>query len=142
MGIDIIATKDNEAKIIQCKRWVKEKTLHEKHIFQLYGSSLVYGMKNPDKNVIPVFVTTTNISDLARECAKILNVVSVERFPFCKYPLIKCNKSKNGEKIFHLPFDQQYDRVVIEISKGEKYAWTVDEAISYGFRRAFRWRGS
>jgi hypothetical protein len=46
------------------------------------------------------------------------------------------------EKIYHLPFDQQYDRTKIIKSKGEFYAKTVIEAELRGFRRAHRWRGS
>jgi len=54
--------------------------------------------------------------------------------------MIKCNiSSKNKEKIFHLPFDQQYDRINIDISKGEKYVSTVKEAEDLGFRKAKRW---
>lgn len=56
------------------------------------------------------------------------------------YPLIKCNISQGtGEKIYHLPFDQQYDKVIIDTHRGEMYAFTVKEAEKNGFRRAFRW---
>jgi hypothetical protein len=56
--------------------------------------------------------------------------------------MIKCNINQTtGEKIYHLPFDQQYDRTRIIISKGECYASTVSEAESKGFRRAFRFSG-
>lgn len=35
LGRDLIAIKDNNAEIIRCKYWSKEKQIHEKHIFQL-----------------------------------------------------------------------------------------------------------
>ena len=44
----------------------------------------------------------------------------------------------NGKKIYHLPFDQQYYRTKIELH-GEFYAWTVEEAVNAGFRRARRY---
>ena len=47
----------------------------------------------------------------------------------------------NGDKIYHLPFDQQYDRCIIN-EPGEFYASTVAEAEKAGFRRAMRWRGN
>ena len=53
-----------------------------------------------------------------------------------EYPRIKCNIN-NGEKIYHLPFDQQYDRTQIK-NNGEFYAFTVKEAILKGFKRAKR----
>ena len=52
--------------------------------------------------------------------------------------MIKCNIN-NKNKIYHLPFDQQYDRVVIEKDKGELYVKTVKEAEDLGFRRAKKW---
>lgn len=58
-----------------------------------------------------------------------------------KRPLVKCNISKSDNKIYHLPFDQQYDRIKINISKGEMFAYTIDEAVSKGFRRAKKWVG-
>jgi hypothetical protein len=47
---------------------------------------------------------------------------------------------RDGEKIYHLPFDQQYDRTKIRPGTGEKYAYTVAEAENDGFRRAWKWR--
>ena len=65
-----------------------------------------------------------------------------ESFPVSEYPVVKCNVSRlSGEKIYHLPFDQQYDKTLIEPSRGELYAWTVAEAEALGFRRAWRWQG-
>jgi len=46
---------------------------------------------------------------------------------------------RDGAKIYHLPFDQQYDRTKIISDKGEKYVYTVAEAEKAGFRRAWRW---
>ena len=51
-------------------------------------------------------------------------------------------KSKaTKEKIYHLPFDQQYDKCSIKLGSGEFYAMTVKEAEEKGFRRAMKWRG-
>lgn len=141
MGRDLLVEKGNELLVIQCKRWAKEKTIHEKHIFQLYGSAIQLRV---EKQVycVPVFVTTTSLSETAKKCADYLNIHVIENYEFHDYPLIKCNISKKGEKIYHLPFDQQYDRVRISFSKGEKYVSTVEEAEKLGFRRAQRWSGN
>lgn len=141
MGRDLLAIKDDKTLIIQCKRWSKEKEIHEKHIFQLFGSAVQYKIEE-NLDCIPLFVTTTSLSDVARKCASYLKVEVAEQFEFKDYPMIKCNISKNGSKIYHLPFDQQYDKVKINPSTGECYVWTVAEAEKLGFRRAFRWRGN
>ena len=64
-----------------------------------------------------------------------------EQFPLTEYPRIKCNVARQtGERIYHLPFDQQYDTTVIEPERGERWAETCAEAEQDGFRRAWRWR--
>ena len=138
MGRDLIVTSGEKVYIIQCKRWSKEKTIHEKHIFQLFGTVMLYNLdhfKHPAKGV---FVSTTKLSAKAQAIADQLDiqVVYQEQGDF---PRIKCNiNQRTGEKIYHLPFDQQYDSAVIESEKGEMYAFTVKEAESKGFRRAMK----
>jgi hypothetical protein len=88
-----------------------------------------------------VFVTSTRLSERAQEFADFLGIeTEVERKYDRDYPMIKCNVG-GEEKIYHLPFDQQYDNVVIEQEKGEYYVRTTAEAEAKGFRRAYRWRG-
>lgn len=142
MGRDLIVTQGKKLFVIQCKRWSTEKTIHEKHIFQLYGTTILQKLENPDKRVSGLFITTTTLSELAKSCADYLHITVVENYPLREYPLIKCNVSKNGEKIYHLPFDQQYDRVMVEPDDGDCYASTVQEAESKGFRHAWRWHSS
>lgn len=142
MGRDLIASKDNTILVIQCKRWSTEKTIHEKHIFQLYGSMVYAKRENPDKIIRGIFVTTTNLSSIAKDCAEILRIKVTENQSFESYPQIKCNISKSGEKIYHLPFDLQYDTTMINSKDGDFYAATIQEAENAGFRRAWRWHGN
>lgn len=146
MGRDIIARKQNEILIIQCKNWSKEKTIHEKHIFQLYGTVVLYELSLPFSLLSPsvkgIFITTTSLSNKAKEVAKFLQIDVVENCEIQEFPRIKCNINETTkEKIYHLPFDQQYDSTKINEDKGECYAFTVIEAEDKGFRRAFKWHG-
>lgn len=158
LGRDLIAKKDGEIKVIQCKYWAQHKTIHEKHICQLFGTTLKYWLEQKkilqktqpeflvslirEDEIGGVFVTSTSLSDVAREFAVELGIQVREQYPFEKYPSIKCNISKRtGEKIYHLPIDQQYDRTVIEAKRNECYVRTVAEAEKLGFRRAWRWKG-
>lgn len=152
MGIDLIATKNGKTELIQCKYWSKEKTIYEKYIFQLFGTTINYicenypNIKDPvsliRNNVVkPVFITSTDLSDKARIVAKSLNVELREKHGLdWDYPKIKCNpNSATGERIYHLPFDQQYDNFQVSQSEGAFYAKTVKEAEEKGFRRSYRW---
>jgi hypothetical protein len=157
MGRDLIARRDSELRVIQCKYWSQEKIIHEKHIFQLFGSTLEYafrlgtfddlkqlslfGGSIKTTGATAVLYTSTKISDVAKDVAKKLGVECNERIGISDYPLVKCNISlRDGEKIYHLPFDQQYDRTKIKADRGETYVYTIAEAEKAGFRRAWKWR--
>lgn len=143
LGRDIIAERAEldgrrTILIIQCKRWSEKKVVHENAICQLYGTMVEYKIRH--RNYInckftPVFISTTDLSDMAKEFANYLGVV-VYIISMGEYPMIKCNIN-GGEKIYHLPFDQQYHRTEIK-NDGEFYASTIKEATSRGFRRAMK----
>ena len=139
MGRDLIATKGKSTLIVQCKKWSQEKTIHEKHIFQLYGTLILYKLDNPMFEAKGVFITTTKLSGKARAVANELDIKIVEQLPLGDFPRIKCNINRTtGERIYHLPFDQQYDTTVINKKDGELYTFTVKEAEEKGFRRAWK----
>ncbi len=143
LGRDLIATRDGGAEIVQCKYWSKEKQIHEKHIFQLHGTVIAYKIDNPKMKASATFITSTRLSDRAKQFANALAMGYFEEKPLEIYPCIKCNVSRRDHtKIYHLPFDQQYDRTLIEEERNERYVETVKEAEKLGFRRAFRWRGT
>ena len=135
LGIDIIATKGIVTHIIQCKYWSQHKEIHENIICQLYGTSRMYELNHHMKfgTVVPVFITNIELSKTAKEFAYHLGV-KVCIWPLKNFPRIKCNIN-GSNKIYHLPFDQQYDRTIIS-KYGEFYAYTVKEAFDAGFRRA------
>lgn len=147
LGRDLIVTHRDKTYIVQCKRWSQDKLIREKHVMQLYGSTIEYCWQQHragldvhgivGKSVIPVFVTTTQFSETAKRFAKVLGVV-VAQLPMGEYPQIKCNIGRDGRRIYHLPFDQQYNSTIIEHDKGEFMAWTVNEAEDHGFERAKR----
>ena len=145
LGRDLVCKRGNQTAIVQAKCWSSAKTIHEKHIFQLFGTTQLYLMDQPQRdifntNVSAVFITTTSLSPVAKKAAQWLKIETKEKFSIDKtYPMIKCNINQSSkEKIYHLPFDQQYDRTKIDPALGEIYAASIKEAESKGFRRAFR----
>ena len=145
LGRDIIAEKSHldgsrSIYIVQCKNWSQDKKLHENVVCQLFGTTLEYQITHRhfiNTKITPLLVTTTELSDTAKEFAKRLGVV-VKIVPMGDYPMIKCNIDS---MIYHLPFDQQYYSTKIIEGKGEKYVWTVKEATQLGYRRAMKWSG-
>lgn len=142
LGRDLLCHKDITTLIVQCKNWSKSKKIYEKHIFQLFGTKYEYECNNPFEKVRGVFYTSTTLSDLARSFARSFNIELHEKFELQQFPIIKCNIGREGERIYHLPFDQQYYNTKLKAKDGDFYCMTVAEAEAKGFRRAYRWRGS
>ena len=145
LGRDLICKKGNEVHIVQTKNWSKFKIIREKYLYQHFATTTHYKLQNKLSKkikVTPVFYSTIDYSDMAKKVAKALDVkIQVEKLSK-NYPMIKCNiNPSTKEKIYHLPFDQQYDKIIIGNTKGELYAKTISEATKKGFRRAFRYRG-
>ncbi len=144
MGRDLICRKDGGVHIVQAKNWGAETIIHEKHIFQLYGTVQLYLMDQQQSlipaNVKAIFITAASLSSVAQRAANWLEIKVKEKYLLDKtYPMIKCNINQaTNERIYHLPFDQQYDRTKIIPALGECYVRTVAEAESLSFRRAFR----
>ena len=53
-------------------------------------------------------------------------------------PLIKGNINREGEKIYHIPGQRDYDKTIIDTSKGERWFYSEEEAVAAGWRRAKR----
>ena len=152
LGRDLICQRRGLTLIVQCKCWKRVKIIHEKHINQLYGTTAKYLLELQevggtfdlfnDHKVVAHFVTSATLSEKAAKFAKALKIEVLAGLTLIPFPCIKCNIGQDGEKIFHLPFDQQYDRTIVSPERGEFYANTIAEAEGKGFRRAWRWRGT
>lgn len=140
LGRDIIAEENingtRNIYIVQCKRYAAGKQIHENTICQLYGTAIEYELSNSTQfqKVVPILYSTVECSPMAKNFADKLGVLTYV-VPMGKYPQIKCNISSTGEKIYHLPFDQQYYNTLID-KPSEFMAMTVEEAEIAGFRRA------
>ena len=156
LGRDLIVKKNGTTLIAQCKYWAKHKEIHEKHIFQLYGSVVEYEFFNQGdivelplfekseklQNVRGVLFTSARLSERAKKFADFLGIEVIEEHPLGEYPAIICNISNDTkDKIYHLPMDQQYNKIRVENKSQIEFAFTVREAETMGYRRAYRWRG-
>ena len=145
LGRDLVCKKGNEIHIVQTKNWSKYKIIREKYLYQHFATTIHYQLQekiSKKVKVKPIFYATIDFSDMAKKVSKALDIqIKTEKLKK-DYPMIKCNiNPSTKEKIYHLPFDQQYDKVIIGNNPGELYVKTVAEATKKGFRRAFRYRG-
>jgi hypothetical protein len=52
--------------------------------------------------------------------------------------VIKGNVNRNGERIYHMPWQRDYEKVVMEEAKGKRWFCDEGEAERAGWRRAVR----
>lgn len=138
LGRDLIAKSHDAVYIIQCKYWNRHKVIREKHLYQLYGTTISYLMENQDdtRKVIPVFVCHNELSETAKKMANYLGIKIYENVELQKFPMIKCNLETN---IYHLPVDDNYWKIMTEKTKTKFVkVTTVEEAENLGCRRAFK----
>jgi hypothetical protein len=151
-GRDLIVTgKSGKVALIQCKYWSKHKVIPEAAIFQLMGSTVSYyieqtGHAPPDlatlyKGIQPYLYSSARVAPRIRDIALAMGIKIKDDVIMGDWPMVKCNIAPDGERIYHLPMDQQYDRVKLSKSN-ECNAWTILEAEANGFRRAKRWRSA
>lgn len=135
-GIDLIASKDGNTYIIQCKRWSSKNQVHENAVFQLAGTVKYLREKKGNQMIRGVLVTSTVVSQAAREAASKLKIKIYENFKMDNnYPCIKCTIDEiSGQKIYFLPNDNNYDNCKMT-DPNACYAYTIKEAEDKGFRR-------
>lgn len=138
LGRDLIAGCVDEVHVIQAKCWSKNKTIQEKDIFQLFGTMTHFKLtaEKRGRRTKAVFFTTAKYSGVAQDAAKVLGVELRTEYLNRSYPMIKCSVSKDGAKLYYLPFDSNYDTVKIDLHREEHFVSTVKDAVSKGFRRA------
>lgn len=141
LGRDLVCRKPGKALVVQCKNWSASKQIHEKHVFQTFGTMMALRLDEPGNEVKGWLVTSTKLSDRARKFANLLEISVKENDKLGVFPRIKCNAKSTQGDVYHLPFDQQYDRIVMRPEKGDFYCLTAQEAATKGFRRAGRWFG-
>jgi Restriction endonuclease len=142
-GRDLICIKNNVIHVVQAKRWnIDKRILHMKHVVQLFGTTkLLQIERNFEKSPKAILISTAEFAEDALLVAKALGV-TLETVKFeQRYPLIKVHIGRNGEPLYHLPFDQQYDRVQLKKDDGDRYVMNIHEALGLGARRAMRYGG-
>lgn len=130
-GIDLICYRDNECCLIQCKRWKNnvgaeyiERFNKVVERFDLYHEGY--------RNVIGFFYTTSDYTEDAYETAEWCDIkCCVEEFDsILDYPPVKC-LVRNGEKVYYLPFDKEFDKINVE--NGCDYKFKIADAERAGY---------
>lgn len=140
---DLIAQKGKQIILIKSEYCNDAKETLTQCVNALGKAMEAYSFEHKinKKNIKGMFYSNIGFTDIASKLANSLGIILIPYQECGEFPRIKCNigRDENGKpvKIYHLPVDQQYDRVKIEL-KGECFVETIAEAEKRGFRRAYR----
>ena len=110
LGRDLIAERDGTIEVVQCKRWSRRKRIHEKHVFQLFGTVVLARIETPRPGGHRhIHDHHHAFPDAARFADHSTSRVE-EQVPLEDYPRIKCNIARERRADLPPAFDQQYDR--------------------------------
>lgn len=111
-GVDLIARKDGETLLIQCKCWSEKqgKLIHSNVVHQLHGARDEYVLKHPDEDVEAIIFATVDLDPRAEEASKALSIFSC-LFPadFRHMPQARgVVEPQTGEKVYVTPLDASF----------------------------------
>lgn len=130
MGRDLICSKANNVIIVQCKCLSGGK-VYPKSVHQLYGTSVQYGLRHPDKIVRGILFTTTGFTYDAIFAAGVLGIFLKGQLGLPRqFPIVRCiYKTKQ----YYLPDDWDYFFSGFDMRNGDICYRTVDAAENNGF---------
>ena len=137
-GIDLVARLPRQIRLVQCKRW--QQPVSADVLSRLQGAKERFVWeerqgKSPNSRtgIVAVLITSGVVEPDAKKLANHLGIVLMERIAYQSYPAIKAKRIlPNGGK-FLLPFTSGYDRLTMDVRKGDRFFATVREAVAHGF---------
>lgn len=132
-GIDLICKKNNEVRLIQCKRC--KNSVGAEYIKRFnYAVEYFKSCRSEYHQVKPFFYSTSGYTAEAYAISKIYGIkICYEKFDSIReYPPVKCINS-HGVKIYFLPFDKNFDKVPSNFDILMCYKFTVADAERAGY---------
>lgn len=130
-GIDLICFRHSKVYLVQCKRW--KINVGAEYIERFKKVVQRFKWYHPEySDVVGIFYTTSDYTYEAYDLGDEYGISCwVEEFEsILEYPPVKC-LTKNGEKIYYLPFDKEFDGISIE--NGCSYKFKVTDAEKAGY---------
>lgn len=137
-GIDLIASKENDLLLIQCKLYKRGRNIPSGYAYRLKASVDRYCQDHPEvKRAVGYLVTNYAVSAKAQYVADTSGlqtaIVRYDRY----YPCVKCvsfNTQKGARRsYYYMPWQASYDKVNVLPKADDCYVFTAREAESLGY---------
>lgn len=132
LGRDIIASKPGRRLIAQCK--YTSGPIAAATVYYLFGTAIDWKREHNFTGWLDIaFFSHSEFMPEARVAAKRLNISLHECYPFHPFPAVKCHLNRDGRRLYHLPWQQNYRRTLINPKNGDCLTWWVREAVELGY---------
>lgn len=128
-GIDLICRKDNWAILVRCKA----NGMKSYFVYYLAARALRFKMDNPSLNVGALCVTSSTLSDNAKNVADKFSIAVKDTIPFQNFPYVKCKVLDDGTKVHYTPLDNEYLTTTVSSENGDMFCDTANDAMQQGF---------
>ena len=137
-GIDLIARAPRKIRLVQCKRWIQPISTDVLSRLQGAKERFIWEFNRNKStqnrmNICAVLATSGPVTEDAKQMACHLGIAILENLHYAPYPAVKAKRILPDAGKFLLPFTPGYDRLSLNLSKGDCFFSTVRDAAANGF---------
>ncbi len=137
-GIDLVAKAPRKIRLIQCKRW--RNAVNVDVISRLQGAveRFIYEERKGKTaemrtSIRGVIACSGGIAKEAEDMSRHFGIYVMSNLQYQYYPAIKAQRITDDAGRFLLPFSTGYDRMKLNLKRGDRLFYTVREAFSDAF---------
>ena len=111
-------------------------TIDLDNMYSLLGAAMEYKRDNNSDSVSAMCITSSALISRVKILAQKFGIAIREHFYFRNFPCIRCKADIDGKRVYYAPNDEEYLLVKVNLSEGDKYCWSEEDAKYVGFSRA------
>ncbi len=111
-------------------------TIDLDNMYSLLGAAMEYKRDNVSDGVSAMCFTSSALISRVKTLAQKFGIAIREHFYFKNFPCIRCKADLDGKRVYYVPDDEGYLSVRVNLSEGDKYCWSEEDAQYVGFTRA------
>lgn len=134
-GKNLLSSKENKL-IVTISETVT--TVDLSAMYTLLGTAMELKRDNPSSTVSAMCITSSALISRVRLLAQKFSIAVREQFSFRNFPCVRCKADVDGQRVYYVPDDEEYLSVGINVTEGDRYCWTTDEAEAMHFYPVYR----
>jgi len=131
-GKNLTSRKDNQIIVTLAEA---AATVDLDNMYSLVGAAMECRKDNISSKVSAMCITSSVLISRVRSLAQKFSISVREHFYFRNFACVRCKADHNGGGVYYVPDDDEYLSVKVNLSEGDRYAWSEEDAEYVGFKR-------